>query len=59
MSERYEVLRNTRAISVDDKYLRVMVAYFDLDYLPGAAKRALDLCAELNATEDKKASEKP
>jgi len=61
MSERYEVRRDNydSGIRVRDAYLRVMVAYFDASYLPDAEFRARQLCAELNAAEAKKASEKP
>ena len=58
MSERYEVRRDDSGIRVRDAYIRVMVAYFDATYLPDAEKRADQLCAELNAAEAKKASEK-
>ena len=59
MSERYEVRPDIYGIRVRDTRVRIMVAYFDLKYLPDAEDRARRLCAELNAAEAKKASEKP
>ena len=60
MSERYEVRRDdSSGIRVRDTWMHIMVAYFDAVYIAYAEARARQLCAELNAAEAKKASEKP
>ena len=61
MSERYEVWeprKNNHAWRIWDTEKGVMKAMFSCS-LPDAEARARQLCAELNAAEAKKVSEKP
>lgn len=62
LSERYEVWEPFAAITmwrIRDRNMGIISAAFNGETFPDAEARARQLCAELNAAEAKKASEKP